>query len=149
VKAHLRFDSLQNKGRELRATEGRKGDGMGIGRRLAATAGISMAILLLSGSAAFAHDCFNPRKDAHAPTAGVHYVITSFAPFTIEQVGNGKGVGGFLALAPGATGAPITVYTHSLGNSGHDEVGGPGSRKANHACDGKGIDYLDPPCPTP
>jgi hypothetical protein len=118
---------------------------MGIGRRLAATAGISMAILLLSGSAAFAHDCFNPQKDAHAPTAGVHYVITSFDPFTIEQVGSGKGVGGFLELAPSATGAPFPIYVHSLGNthSGHEEVGGPGSHKANHACDGKGIDYID------
>jgi hypothetical protein len=116
---------------------------MGIGRRLAATAGISMAILLLSGSAAFAHDCFNPQKNAHAPTAGVHYVITSFNPFTIEQVGSGKGAGGFLEFAPSATGAPFPVYVHSLGNSGHDEVGGPGSRKANHACDGKGIDYID------
>ena len=63
---------------------------MGMGRRLAATAGISLAILVLSGSAAFAHDCFNPQKNAHAPTAGVHYVITSFDPFTIEQVGNAK-----------------------------------------------------------
>jgi hypothetical protein len=78
---------------------------MGIGRRLAATASMSMAILLLSGTAAFAHDCFNPQKNAHAPTAGVHYVITSFDPFVIEQVGNAKGNGGFLALAPSATGA--------------------------------------------
>jgi hypothetical protein len=119
--------------------------GMGIRRRLAATVGISMAILLLSGSAAFAHDCFNPQKNAHAPTAGVHYVITSFSPFTIEQVGNAKGNGGFIELAPSATGAPFPLYVHTLGSghNPHGEVGGPGSRKANHMCDGKGIDYLD------
>ena len=97
---------------------------------------------------AFAHDCFNPQKDAHAPTAGVHYTITSFDPTTgapiFEQTGRGKGIGGFVALSPEATGAPFTLYTHTLGNSnnGHDVVGGPGSQKPNHACDGKGIDYL-------
>jgi hypothetical protein len=31
-----------------------------------------------------------------------------------------------------------------LGNStAKEEVGGPGSMKPEHACDGKGIDYLD------
>jgi hypothetical protein len=118
--------------------------GMSKFRRLATTAGIAVAITVLSTSAAFAHDCFNPQKDAHAPLAGVHYIITGFdqnGPI-FEQIGNGKGIGGFAALAPSATGAPITVYNHTLGNSGHDEVGGPGSHKLNHACDGKGIDYL-------
>ena len=120
---------------------------MSFGKRLAATAGISVAILVLSGSAAFAHDCFNPKKDAHAPLGGVHYVLTGFdqnGPI-LEQVGNAKGIGGFVAIAPGVFGNPVTLYTHTLG-SGHNPngvVGGPGSQKANHACDGKGIDYLD------
>ena len=118
--------------------------GMTVGRRLAATAGISLAILVLSGSAAFAHDCFNPNKK---PTAGVHYVITGFdqnGPI-FEQLGNGKGVGGFAAVAPGVFGNATTVYSHTLGagNNPHGVVGGPGSQKPNHACDGKGIDYLD------
>jgi hypothetical protein len=36
----------------------------------------------------------------------------------------------------------------TLGANGTDKetVGGPGSKKPNHACDGKGIDYLDA-CP--
>jgi hypothetical protein len=121
-----------------------KGD-MGLIRKLAVGAFASVAAVGGLAAPAFAHDCFNPQKDAHAPTAGVHYVITSFNPFTIEQVGSGKGVGGFLELAPSATGAPFPIYVHSLGNthSGHEEVGGPGSHKANHACDGKGIDYID------
>jgi len=119
---------------------------MSLGRRLAATAGISLAILVLTGSAAFAHDCFNPQKNAHAPTAGMHYAVVGFdqnGPI-VEQLGNGKGIGGFLELAPSVTGAPVPLYVHTIGNSSsHEEVGGPGSRKANHACDGKGIDYLD------
>ncbi|HLW18486.1 MAG TPA: hypothetical protein VKV69_14110 [Actinomycetota bacterium] len=120
---------------------------MGMGKRLAATAGISLAILVLSGSAAFAHDCFNPQKNAHAPTAGVHYELVGFdqnGPI-IEQLGSAKGVGGFIEIAPGVFGNESAVYTHSLGsgNNPHGVVGGPGSQKPNHACDGKGIDYLD------
>ena len=48
---------------------------------------------------------------------------------------------------PDATGAPFTIYVHSLGtfnkDNGHEVVGGPGSQSADHACDGKGIDYID------
>jgi hypothetical protein len=37
-----------------------------------------------------------------------------------------------------------TLYVHSIGNSSsHEVVGGPGSQKASHSCDGKGIDYID------
>jgi hypothetical protein len=120
---------------------------MSFGRRLAATAGISLAMLVLGAGTAFAHDCFNPQKDAHAPLAGVHYVITGFdqnGPI-FEQIGNGKGIGGFVEIAPGVFGNETTLYTHSLGsgNNPHGVVGGPGSQKASHACDGKGIDYLD------
>ena len=103
--------------------------------------------LALGATPVLAHDCFNPTKNEHAPTAGEHYTITSFEGPTgpvVEQTAQGRGVGGFIALSPEATGAPVTLYTHSLGNSeSHDTVGGPGSQKPNHACDGKGIDYLD------
>jgi len=120
---------------------------MTLGRRLVATAGISLAILVLGAGTAFAHDCFNPQKDAHAPLAGVHYVITGFdqnGPI-FEQLGNAKGFGGFVEIAPGVFGNDTAVYTHTLGagNNPHGVVGGPGSQKPNHACDGKGIDYLD------
>ncbi|MGZ3442627.1 MAG: hypothetical protein ACXVDD_24065 [Polyangia bacterium] len=47
-------------------------------RRLVTTASLMLAILVLGTGAAFAHDCFNPQKDAHAPTAGVNYTITGF-----------------------------------------------------------------------
>ena len=64
----------------------------------------------------------------------------------LVQTGPGKGIGGFVAIAPGVFGNPVTLYTHSLGmspdHSGKDEVGGPGSHKVGHACDGKGIDYI-------
>lgn len=59
-----------------------------------------------------------------------------------EQTGPGKGIGGFAALSPELTGGQTGVEVHTLGNSGKEEVGGPGSRKDGHACDGEGIDYL-------
>ena len=120
-------------------------------RKAAVAIGTSGAAVLAFATPAFAHDCFNPQKDAHAPTAGVNYTITGFDPVTgapiFEQTGPGQGYGGFVALSPDVTGAPVTLDTHSLGNfskdNGHDVVGGPGSQKPEHACDGKGIDYLD------
>jgi hypothetical protein len=118
-------------------------------RSLAATVGIVGALLALCAVPVFAHDCFNPTKNEHAPTGGVNYTITGFGAEgpTFEQTGPGKGYGGFVALAPSATGGEETVYVHSLGNfskeNGHETVGGPGSMKPEHACDGKGIDYLD------
>jgi hypothetical protein len=103
------------------------------------------AMLALGAVPTYAHDCFNPTKK---PTAGVHYTITGFNAETeepeFEKTAQGKGVGGFVALSPEVTGAPETLYVHSIGNSSsHETVGGPGSKKEGHACDGKGIDYLD------
>ena len=117
-------------------------------RALAATAA-AVAALAVSASPAFAHDCFNPTKNAHAPMAGVHYILVGFdqngAPI-FQQTGNGKGIGGFAAIAPGVFGPDQTetLYAHTIGNSSsHEGVGGPGSQKPSHACDGKGIDYID------
>lgn len=116
--------------------------------RILSVAGGTAALLMLA-SPSYAHDCFNPQKDTHAPTAGVNYTLIGFdqnGPILV-QTGPGKGIGGFVAIAPGVFGNPVTLYTHSLGmspeHSGKDEVGGPGSMKSGHACDGKGIDYLD------
>ena len=105
------------------------------------------ATVVLVGAPSYAHDCYNPTKDAHAPTAGVNYEITGFGPDgpIFEQIGPGQGIGGFVYLAPDSIfpGFP-GGYVHSIGNSTtKDEVGGPGSMTADHACDGKGIDYLD------
>ena len=116
-------------------------------RALAATAA-AVAALAVSASPAFAHDCFNPTKNAHAPTAGVNYTIVGFdqnGPIFV-QTGPGQGIGGFVAIAPGVFGPQQTetLYVHSIGHSNsHDTVGGPGSKKPSHACDGKGIDYID------
>ena len=108
-----------------------------------------LAVAAVSASPALAHDCFNPTKDAHAPTAGVHYTLTGFDangnPIFV-QTGPGKGIGGFAAIAPGVfgPGQTQTLYVHTIGNSSsHETVGGPGSQTAAHACDGKGIDYVD------
>jgi hypothetical protein len=120
---------------------------MRITTRALTVAGGTAALIMMAAAPGFAHDCFNPQKDAHAPTGGVNYTIVGFdqnGPI-FEQTGPGQGIGGFVAVAPGVFGNPGTVYVHTIGNSdnGKDEVGGPGSMKAGHACDGKGIDYLD------
>jgi hypothetical protein len=121
---------------------------MRITTRALSVAGGTAALIMMAAAPGFAHDCFNPQKDAHAPTGGVNYTLVGFdqnGPI-LEQTGPGKGIGGFVAIAPGVFGNPETLYTHSLGmspdHSGKDEVGGPGSMKDGHACDGKGIDYI-------
>jgi hypothetical protein len=118
---------------------------MRLGRLTLGTLGATAAFMMMS-STAFAHDCFNPQKDAHAPTAGVNYTIVGFdqnGPI-FEQTGPGKGIGGFAALDPAVTGAPEVLYVHTMGHSrGTELAGGPGSQTAEHACDGKGIDYLE------
>jgi hypothetical protein len=100
-------------------------------------------MLALGAAPTYAHDCFNPTK---TPTAGVHYTITGFnseGP-VMEKTAQGKGIGGFIGLSPELTNAPETLYVHSIGHStSHETVGGPGSQKETHACNGKGIDYLE------
>ena len=103
-------------------------------------AGAAVTVATIGGLAvpAFAHDCFNPNKPAGA---GVNYTIVGFGPNgpIFEQTGPGQGIGGFANLGG--------VDIHTIGNSSsHDVVGGPGSQKADHACDGKGIDYVEA-CP--
>jgi hypothetical protein len=100
------------------------------------------AVALATTASAFAHDCFNPNKPEGA---GVNYTVVGFdqnGPI-FEQTGPGKGIGGFAALSPELTGGVTGVEVHTLGNSSaKEEVGGPGSQKPEHACDGQGIDYL-------
>jgi hypothetical protein len=50
-----------------------------------------------------------------------------------------------VTIAAGVLGPDVpAVEVHSIGNSpALEEVGGPGSMKPEHACDGKGIDYLE------
>ena len=116
-------------------------------RKLLAGAAITGGVLLTTAAPAFAHDCFNPTK---VPSAGVNYELTGFNPDgspILVPIGPGQGIGGFVAIAPGTFGPDqtMTLYTHTLGagNNPAGVVGGPGSQTPNHACDGKGIDYLD------
>src|SRR5687767_2797328 len=103
-------------------------------RKLMFGAALSIGALGVFAGPVAAHECFNPNKPAGA---GVNYTITGFGengPIFV-QTGPGKGIGGFATL--------FGVDIHTLGNSPSQElVGGPGSLKAEHACDGKGIDFL-------
>ena len=94
----------------------------------------AIALVATAGPAA-AHDCFNPNKP---DGAGVNYTIVGFnadGPIFV-QTGPRQGIGGFATI--------FGTDVHTLGNSSAlEEVGGPGSMKPEHACDGKGIDYLD------
>jgi len=111
-------------------------------QRIAAFAAFT-AVALLAATPAFAHDCFNPKKPAGA---GVNYTVVGFdenGPI-FEQTGPGKGIGGFATISPELTGGFQLPDVHTIGNSGAlEEVGGPGSQTGAHACDGRGIDYLD------
>ena len=113
-------------------------------RRKIIVALMSVTVALATTASAFAHDCFNPNKPE---SAGVNYMVVGFdqnGPI-LEQTGPGKGIGGFAVLSPDLTGGQTGIEVHTLGDSsnGKEEVGGPGSQKAGHACDGKGIDYLE------
>jgi hypothetical protein len=116
-------------------------------RNVLAGGAITAAVLGMGATPAFAHDCFNPTK---VPTAGVNYELTGFNPDgtpILVPIGPGQGNGGFVAIAPFTFGPDqtMTLYTHTLGagNNPAGVVGGPGSQKPSHACDGKGIDYID------
>jgi hypothetical protein len=113
------------------------------------TALLSVTVALATTAPAFAHDCFNPNKPEGA---GVNYTVMGFdqnGPI-FDQTGPGKGIGGFAALSPALADGQTGIEVHTLGNSGaKEEVGGPGSAKPSHACDGKGIDYLSACAGTP
>jgi hypothetical protein len=110
-------------------------------RRLLACLG-ACGGLLATAAPALAHECFNPNKPAGA---GVNYTVVDFTSEgpVLEQTGPGKGIGGFASLSTELTGGEKLPDVHTLGHSAaKDDVGGPGSMKPEHACDGKGIDYL-------
>jgi hypothetical protein len=112
-------------------------------RRKIIVALLSVTVALATTTSAFAHHCFNPNKPEGA---GVNYTVVGFGQTgpIFEQTGPGKGIGGFAALSPELTGGQTGLEVYTLGHSGaKEEVGGPGSAKPSHACDGKGIDYLD------
>jgi hypothetical protein len=86
-------------------------------RRAAVGAVVGAVGVLGFAAPAFAHDCFNPTKDAHAPTGGVHYTITGFDPTTgapiVEQTGTGQGVWRLCRIVSrchGSTGHPLHAH---------------------------------------
>jgi hypothetical protein len=98
-------------------------------RQLLVGTAITAATVVGLAGPAFAHECFNPKKPAGA---GVNYTIIGFEnnePI-FQQTGPGNGIGGFATLDG------TDVHTGGL-------VGGPGSHKPQHACDDKGIDYIE------
>jgi hypothetical protein len=122
-------------------------------RKLLVGGALALAGVAGVAAPAFAHDCFNPTKPAGA---GVHYTIEGFNPDgspILSQTAQGKGIGGFVAFDPALIGGTTGVEVHTIGNSTikgnnpHEVVGGPGtgvgSQSPDHACNGKGIDYLD------
>src|SRR5262245_8397262 len=104
-------------------------------RRLMIGGIVAAATVLGTAAPALAPDCFNANQ-RDGPR--VQYSI-SFAPGqppTFTQLGNAKGIGGFITVDG--------VDVHTIGNSeSKDLVGGPGSQKPEHACDEKGIDYIE------
>ena len=104
-------------------------------RHLIAGCVVAGATVIGMAAPAMAHDCFNPKKPAGA---GVNYTIVGFdqnGPI-FQQTGPGQGIGGFATLGG--------VDIHTVGNSpAIGLVGGPGSQTPEHACDGKGIDYVE------
>ena len=104
-------------------------------RKILAMTAMAAAGVLATAEGAYAHHCINPNKPSGA---GVHYTIEFVdenSPPILTQIGNAKGIGGFVTIAGS------DVFT--IGNSSSkDVVGGPGSQKPEHACDGTGIDYL-------
>jgi len=108
-------------------------------RYVAVPVGVVAAVVATAVPAS-AFDCTNPARNENAPHAGVNYTLVGFdgeEPI-LEQTGPGEGLGGWVAIAPGVFGNTEVEYT-----SPHNVVGGPGSMKPEHMCDGKGIDYLE------
>lgn len=104
-------------------------------RKRAAFVAVVLGGVAATGGTAFAHDCFNPNKP---DGAGVNYEVVGFGPDgpILEQIGPGKGIGGFALL--------FGDEVHTMGHSPSiDVAGGPGSQTAEHACDGQGIDYVE------
>jgi len=105
-------------------------------------AGGALAVVSLVGAAgpAFAHDCFNPNKKVGAGSSATIVLDADGNEVSVTQTKNGNG--GFFTVDATAVGVGLVdIHTLGAGNNPHGVVGGPGSQKPEHACDGKGIDY--------
>ncbi len=104
--------------------------------------GGTLAVVLSVGAAgpAFAFDCFNPNKRVGAGSSGTLVLDANGNEVSFTQTKNGNG--GFITIDARALGAGfVDIHSMGAGNNPHGVVGGPGSQKPEHACDGKGIDY--------
>lgn len=106
----------------------------------AATPFVALATSLALAGPASAHFCTNPDKNAHAPMAGVNYMLTGFnqdGPVLVHIEGRPEAIGGFVLIPAGTFGPQQTTdqYTHTGNHVG------PGEDHET-ACDGHGIDYL-------
>jgi hypothetical protein len=117
-------------------------------RKLLVGGTVALASVVGVAAPAFAHDCFNPNKPIGAGSVGT-VTIDPNNP-DAAPVPNGKNGGGFLTIDATALGAGVyDVHVfggHNDGTTGGPKsgvVGGPGSQRPEHACDGKGIDYID------
>jgi hypothetical protein len=103
----------------------------------------------VAASPVMAHDCFNRPRTRMRPRPAATTRWSASTPTATRsscRPARARGIGGFAAIAPGVFGPDQTetLYAHTIGNSSsHEVVGGPGSQKPSHACDGKGIDYID------
>jgi hypothetical protein len=105
--------------------------------------GGTAAVVSLVGVAgpAFAHDCFNPNKKVGAGSSATVVLDAEGNEVSFTQTKNGNG--GAITIDASALGAgSIDIKTLGVGNNPHGVAGGPGSQKPEHACDGKGIDYV-------
>src|SRR5215212_9534088 len=105
--------------------------------RITVGAGIAIAALTIGAGPAFAHDCFNPNKPSGPGSIGTVVLDAEGNPVSETFT---KDHGGFLTIDATALGVG-EIDVHTPGNNPHGVVGGPGSQTAEHACDGKGIDY--------
>jgi hypothetical protein len=106
--------------------------------------GATLAVVLSVGAAgpAFAFDCFNPNKRAGAGSSATIVLDENGDEVSFTETKNGNGA--FITIDASALGAgSFDIHSMGAGNNPHGVVGGPGSQKPEHACDGKGIDYLE------
>jgi hypothetical protein len=106
------------------------------GRRVLTILGGMVTALVVLAGPAMAHHCYNPNK----PTgAGVNYAVVGFegGEPVFEQVGPGKGIGGFADF--------FGTEVHTMGAGSNDHAGNPEKMPERLLCDEQGIDYLG--CP--
>jgi hypothetical protein len=111
-------------------------------KKLLISGALLVVCLAPAAGPAFGFDCFNPNKPIGAGSSATIVLDANGDPVSVTQTKNGHG--GFFTIDATALGVGmIDIHGLGAGNNPHGVVGGPGSQKPEHACDGKGIDYID------